>query len=443
MSLAKVEACLYALLYLLGTVILSYFLPRTSTTLLFLVYAGCFVLYWRLYQLSSTGIDWKKILVLALLLRVVLFASTPSWSEDYARFLWDGHLVSKGLNPYTYTPAEMLEQSEWAFDPFMEELYSLMNSPNYHSVYPPSNQLVFGTAAFLSPEGILSGILVIRIVLFVFEMLAFYLIYLLLRLFQQPSHKLLLYALNPLVIMEVIGNLHFEGMMLTMILSGIYFFKKNRFSSSGAALALAVGIKLSPLMLLPAFLKRVPKKASLRFIGVVGLVVLLSLWPLFHAWPGFSQSLNLYSNTFEFNASIYYLLRQLGYWHVGYNTIGILGPLLKVVTLVLILFVSFRNKSKDAQSLLETLLLVYLIYFLLNTVVHPWYIIPALGISVLTEKRGFILWSFLIVLSYHAYQHQPYGESAWYLFLEYGILGWVLWKERIFASNAVIDRSTE
>ena len=443
MSLGKVEAYLYALLYLLGTVILGYFIPRTSTTPLFLIYGGCFVLYWRLYQLSSTDIDWKKILVLALLLRVVLFASTPSWSEDYARFLWDGHLVSKGLNPYTHTPAAMREQSEWASGPFMEELYSLMNSPNYHSVYPPSNQLVFGTAAFLSPEGILSGILVIRTVLLVFEMLAFYLIYLLLRLFQQPARNLVLYALNPLVIMEITGNLHFEGMMLTMILAGIYLFQKNRFSSSGAALAVAVGIKLSPLMLLPAFLKRIPKKASLRFIGVVGLVVLLSLWPLVHAWSGFSQSLNLYNNTFEFNASIYYLLRQLGYWLVGYNTIGILGPLLKVVTLVLILFVSFRNKNNDAQSLLETLLLVYLMYFLLNTVVHPWYIIPAIGISVLTERRMFILWSFLIVLSYHAYQHQPYGESAWYLFLEYGILGWALWKEKIFTSGAIIRSATE
>src|SRR5690606_18126252 len=97
-------------------------------------------------------------------------------------------------------------------------------------------------------------------------------------------------------------------------------------------------------------------------------------------------------------------------------------------------------KNKDSRSLLETLLTVYWIYFLLNTVVHPWYIIPAIGISVLTEKRAFIVWSLLMVLSYQAYQHQSYEESTWYLFLEYGLLAWVLWKESSLKSAAKIRR---
>lgn len=438
MSGKKVETYLYAFLYTLGIIFLGYFIPRTAPTLLFLFYGGCFVLYWRLYQLSSTGFDWKKALVLALLLRLVLFASTPPWSEDYARFLWDGHLVSQGMDPYTYTPAEMRALSERASAPFMEELYSLMNSPHYHSVYPPSNQLVFGLAAYFSQDGILTGLALIRTVLFIFEILGFYFIYFLLRRFQQPAHNLLLYALNPLVIMEITGNLHFEGIMLTMILAGIYFLEKRRFSSSGAALAVAVGVKLSPLMLFPAFLKRVSGKTLWGFVIASGLVLLLALAPLVYVWTGFSQSLGLYNNTFEFNASIYYLLRQLGYWIVGYNAIETLGPLLKVLTLVLIVFISYRNKNKDTQSLLETVLLVYWVYFLLNTVVHPWYIIPAMGISVLTERRAFILWSLLIVLSYQAYQHQPYEESTWFLFLEYGILGLMLLKESGLRSGVIV-----
>ena len=435
----KVEY-LYAFLYILGIILLGYFIPRTAPIPLFLVYGGCFVLYWRLYQLSSKGYDWKKILGLALLLRLVLFASIPSWSEDYARFLWDGHLVAEGINPYSHTPTEAWEQLQLRSNSSMDELYVLMNSPDYHSVYPPSNQLVFWLAAAIGQEEILWGVVVIRLVLLSFEILAFYFIHLLLRLFRQPSRNLLLYALNPLVIMEVIGNLHFEGMMLTMILAGIYWMENKRFSSSGVALGVAVGIKLSPLMLFPAVLKQLPGKAIWQFSLAAGLVVLLTLGPLFYAWSGFSQSLNLYNKTFEFNASIYYLLRQLGYWIVGYNAIEILGPLLKVLTLVLIVYISYRNKNKDSRSLLETLLTVYWIYFLLNTVVHPWYIIPAIGISVLTEKRAFIVWSLLMVLSYQAYQHQSYEESTWYLFLEYGLLAWVLWKESSLKSAAKIRR---
>lgn len=440
MSYGKVEVYLYAFLYLLGIILLGYFLPRTSTIPLFLVYGGCFIIYWRLFRLSPDGFDWKEALVLALLLRLVLLPSTPSWSEDYARFLWDGHLVVKGVNPYSHTPTDAREQLQLPSNSSMEELYALMNSPDYHSVYPPSNQLVFWMAASLSQGEILSGVVVIRIVLLIFEMLAIYFIYVLLRLFQQPARNLVLYALNPLVIMELIGNLHFEGMMLTMILGGIYFVEKKRWAASGAFLAGATAVKLSPLMLFPAFLKRVPGKAIWKFGLAAGLVVLFALGPLFYAWTGFSQSLNLYNNTFEFNASIYYLLRWLGYWINGYNTIGILGPVLKILTLLLIVFVSLRNKNRDTQSLLETLLTVYWIYLLLNTVVHPWYIIPAIGISVLTEKRAFVVWSLLIVLSYQAYQHQPYKESTWYLFLEYGILGWVLWMESNLKSGAIIRR---
>jgi alpha-1,6-mannosyltransferase len=440
MSFKKVEVYLYAVLYLLGIILLGYFFPRTATIPLFLIYAACFIFYWQIFRLSSDGFDWKKALVLALLLRGMLLFSTPSWSEDYARFLWDGHLVAEGFNPYSHTPTEVRQELQLPLSSSMDELYALMNSPEYHSVYPPSHQLVFWLAASLSQGEILSGLVAIRLVLLAFEILAIYFIHMLLRLFRQPPRNLLLYTLNPLVIMEVIGNLHFEGMMLTMILAGIYFMKKKEWAASGAFLAGAAAVKLSPLMLFPAFLKRVPGKATWRFGLAAGLVVMLTLGPLLYGWPGFSQSLNLYNNNFEFNASIYYLLRQLGYWITGYNTIGILGPALKVLTLIVIVFISLRKTNKDTQLLLETLLLVYWVYLLLNTVVHPWYIIPAIGISVLTEKRAFIVWSLLIVLSYQAYQHQPYAESTWCLFLEYGVLGWVLWKESRLKSGAMIRR---
>lgn len=436
MNTKGLEGYLYAFLYILGIGILGYFLPRTSTYPLLAVYSVCFILYWRLYRFSAAGWDWKNMLVLAVVLRLVLLSSVPLWSEDYARFLWDGQLIVQGYNPYSLTPTEAREQLPDSSG-LMAELFVELNSPDYHSVYPPSNQLVFALAAFLGDSDILCGVILLRLILFAFEILAFYLIYLLLRLSSQPSRKLLLYALNPLVIMEITGNLHFEGMMLTMILAGIYFLEKRRFPSSGALLAAAAAVKLSPMMLFPAFLKKVPRRSIVRFSVAALLVFLLGLGPLVGVWSGFSQSLRLYNNTFEFNASIYYLLRQMGYWFVGYNTIEVLGPLLKLLTLGIILGISFRGKSRDTGSLLETILLVYWVYFLLSTVVHPWYIVPAIAVSVLTERRAFILWSFLIILSYQAYQVQPYKESTWFLFLQYACVGVALWRE--YYASSVLD----
>lgn len=430
----------YSLFFLLGIVFLGYYIPRTSFALSLVVFTGCFLLYWRLYNLADFTINWKYLVVLAVVLRLVLLFSLPQWSEDYVRFLWDGQLVAEGHNPYTLTPTEALEQLDLHSAALMERLFPLLNSPDYHSVYPPTNQLVFVAASLLGEGNILHGVIAIRLFLLAFEMLAFYLIFLLLRLFRQPDKKLLLYALNPLVIMEITGNLHFEGMMLTMILAGIYFLFRKKFAFSGGFLAAAVAVKLSPLLLFPAFLKNLSKKAQRSFLFAGAFVLLVTLGPLVPiALPGFVESLSLYGDTFEFNASVYYLLRQLGYWMVGYNLIEYLGPLLKIMTLLLILRFSFCSKRGDAQSLLETLLLVYWVYFLLNTVVHPWYLIPAIGISVLTPKRAFLLWSFLIMLSYHAYQSQPFAESAWMLVLQYFGVGIALWKDGFHKKNILAD----
>ena len=41
---------------------------------------------------------------LGLLLRLVLMPSTPILEDDFYRYLWDGAVVSEGLNPYEYSP---------------------------------------------------------------------------------------------------------------------------------------------------------------------------------------------------------------------------------------------------------------------------------------------------------------------------------------------------
>lgn len=436
MNIKRAEACFYSFLFVLGILFLGYYIPRTSFNLILVVYSGCFILYWRLYRISSSGTDWKRLLYLAVMLRLVLLFSIPSWSEDYVRFLWDGQLVAEGNNPYALSPAAAREQGLMRDEASAGRLFPLLNSPDYHSVYPPSNQTVFALAAYLSKGNLLQGVIIIRLVLFVFEMFAFYLIFLLLLQSGQPPQKLLLYGLNPLVIMEITGNLHFEGMMLTMILASIYWLAKSRYAYSGVFLAAAVGVKLNPVILFPAFFRRIPKKAVLLFSFAALFILLITLAPLFwSASPGFWQSISLYGNVFEFNASVYYLLRQMGFWVKGYNTIEILGPVLKGLTLILILAMSFGHKEKSIQSFLERLLLIYWTYFLLNTVVHPWYVVPAIGISVLTEKKAFILWSFLIILSYNAYRSDPYSESTWLLFLQYFWVGIALWKDGYLHNN--------
>src|SRR5690554_408197 len=232
-------------LFVAGIVALGYLLPRSAFGLLFVVYGGLFLIYGWLYRHAGKK-KFTQLLILGLILRISLLFSLPQWSDDYARFVWDGNLVSEGTNPYLNTPAQLWNEGEGQVKPWMEESFPLLNSPNYYSVYPPLNQVVFGLATYLSGGGLISTVLVIRLILIGFEIWAFYLIYRLLQLLKKPAELTLLYVFNPLVIMEITGNLHFEGMLLTFMLAGILFLLKNKILLSGGLLGAAVAVKLSP-----------------------------------------------------------------------------------------------------------------------------------------------------------------------------------------------------
>ena len=67
-------------------------------------------------------------------------------------------------------------------------------------------------------------------------------------------------------------------------------------------------------------------------------------------------------------------------------------------------------------------MLIYLIYLMLQPVVHLWYILPGLGLSLLTGKKTFLLWSFGGIFSYHAYGNVEFKENPVFLSLEYGVV---------------------
>jgi len=71
------------------------------------------------------------------------------------------------------------------------------------------------------------------------------------------------------------------------------------------------------------------------------------------------------------------------------------------------------------QALLEGIVYSYLVYYLFNTVVHPWYLITSLGVSILTNSKTFLVWSYLVFLSYFTYSTPGYQESTLLLFVQY------------------------
>ncbi len=235
---------------------------------------------------------------------------------------------------------------------------------------------------------------------------------------------MLLYALNPLVIVELSGNLHFEGIMLLFIVVGLYWLMHNKWGGAAFWWAMAISIKLIPVLFLPVLLKRLGFAKSLWFYIITAIALAFTFLPFLDQQliEHIFSSINLYFQTFEFNASIYYIIRWLGFKSVGYNIIQQVGPILSIATFVIVMMVYFY-KTNSWQDVLKKMLFAYTIYLLLATTIHPWYVINLVLLSVFVRNYRFaIIWSVLAVLSYSAYMSETYQENYTLIAIEYTVV---------------------
>ncbi len=444
------SAALYALL--------AYNFERSQFTGLLGLY---FLVVWgysiRVRGLGGTPEPDNFYLLAGVLFRVILLLAPPNLSDDYARFVWDGRLLAHGFNPYLYLPRNLLGTDIAQVANLDSNLFNRLNSPDYYTVYPPLNQLFFGMAAWLGGSDLAQSVIWLRVPILLAEIGTIVLLpKLLKRLGHNPNYALI-YALNPLAILELTGNIHFEGVVIffcvwaasEMTSLGKVSAKQRSLAEmsslfrSAVPFALAVSTKLLPLIGLPLVIRYLGWKKGVFYSAlVVGLTIATFLpFASLELIQNIASSVNLYFQKFEFNASIYYLVRAVGYWFTGYNVIGQVGPLLSILTFAGILWLAF---GRQRWSLGTRLLLTLTLYFAMATTVHPWYVTLVVAASVFTPFRYPLVWSALVWGSYATYQREPYVENLWLTALEYSlVLAAGLWEWWQYRHNDVFCHSEE
>jgi alpha-1,6-mannosyltransferase len=197
---------------------------------------------------------------------------------------------------------------------------------------------------------------------------------------------------------------------------------------------MAVNVKLLPLILLPLLVLSIRGKEKIHFILSIGLTGLILVLPFVfrEGFFTFLHSVDLYFRSFEFNGSIYAVLRILGLWLSGYNLILYVGPLLAVITLAIILRISMRSgKEKSSEQTTIAMLLIWTVYLLMATTVHPWYVIPVVFLGMLTGNVYPLVWSFVVVMSYHFYGRTSDTQHTVLWIVQYLILFFFIWKSKI------------
>ncbi len=429
---------LSALVLCAGMVWITYGIQRHERLPLLSLYTLSFLAYSILVYTTRTQKQVWWLLGVAVLCRLLLLPVLPNLSDDFYRFVWDGRLWNHGVNPFAYLPSDLIKSSLADSLPGIRQtLYQSLNSPDYFTIYPPVNQLIFAVATWIFPDSVAGSVLVIRTFILLTEVCNLWLLWMLLQQAKLPVRNVLIYALNPLVILELTSNLHFEGVALCFLLGSLYFLQKERWVVSAIFFAFAICTKLVPLIFLPLYLRRLGWRKALYFYTVTGMTTVLLFFPLLsrELIEGMRKSIGLYFQKFEFNASIYYLMREIGYYRKGYNVIETAGKQLAVSTFVLILAFAWLEKNRRLPAAFMWVLLIYL---LLSTTVHPWYVIPLLAFSTFTPYRYAWVWSALIFFSYIGYTAGGYTENLVITAVEYGLvlgmLGYEWYHHRALAS---------
>ena len=207
---------------------------------------------------------------------------------------------------------------------------------------------------------------------------------------------------------------------------------------AGIAFACSIAAKLLTIIFLPFYIKRLGWKNSVLFFGVIGLACVILFFPLINGvfLENFGESINLYFQKFEFNASIYYCLRWIGFQIIGWNLIAIIGPCLAICTFLIIVSKAYYEKNPTWRLLPMQMLFAITIYLAFTTTVHPWYLALPILLMVFTNFRFPMVWSLLIVGTYINYSYQPYFENLFVVGLEYMITISFLFYEIFFTNKS-------
>lgn len=350
------------------------------------------------------------VLLVAAMLRLLLLPIPPTLSDDLLRYIWDGRVATAGFNPYR-------------LEPDAEELTTLRDEPwkrlphrDVATVYPPLALALFSISARSPwPQWTLKSILV------GLDLLTCWLLLRIAGRLRIPRRRVLWYAWNPLVVLEVAGMGHVDALGVCATVLAAWFLVCRPRRPIAAAVAVAAGVlaKLVPLLLLPAWSRRSGRPAVFAAVAL-GLSI-LALAPVVIATGGVPPGLVRYGVSWEFNGPFYEPLwraldgigavgavkggldvakrftGQHDFWNLFYPFVypQWMAKMLLAPGLLIAMFIAWRRSNAVASAGI-----VFSSVALFSATVYPWYLLWTLPWAALCRQRAWLVLSATIVLSY-------------------------------------------
>ncbi len=437
----KVKRIIVLLVFAISCVayfLIAFYVKRTDHFLLFSLFVALVLFYSTTIFLKSKSNSWLLILFFSgLVFRGLFLIATPKLSDDFFRFTWDGELMSDGVSPFEFQPRfyqekfidspELQEKYEDLLNASTEDFPNGMNSKQYYSIYPTFNQLVFYCSSWVSSPNDWN-LSFIRVLLILADIVSFFVLRRLLLHYKKSEFIALLYWLNPMVIIEITGNLHFEGFAIMFMILGLWLLERKRYFSSAVAVVFSIVTKLNPIFFLGAVFSDLGFKKGIKYgvsVVILTIIMFVLIFDLTY-FHNFTKSFGLYFAWFEFNGGLYEFCNQLSLLFIGSRASSTLSIVFPLITVFLMLKVVFFS---DAMNKAEKLAFLFLIYFSFSPIVHPWYALLLLPFGILSGRLYTLVWSITAFFSYSAYKTGHFEQDLWVVFLEYLVVYSVLFFE--------------
>ncbi len=315
------------------------------------------------------------VLAIASLFRITMLFSPPSLSDDIYRYQWEGYLQTQGVNPYCHAP-EALELA-----PLQNEIWEKVNNKDVSAIYPPLIQII-QAGLFLT----LRAVWTYKLFFIAVEALLVGVLLNLLLIYGKSNATILLYAWNPLVVVEIAGSGHHDSCVVALLFASLLLCLTERPRRSVITFAGAVLCKLYPLAGLPFLLKKIP----LRHLVWLPLTVAAGYLPFVGAGRRLFAALLYYREKWRFNGFLFHELTSLLSDEAMVERWLLLG----------ILFVIVGCLARKG-NILEQFYWMTGAVLLCAPALFPWYLIWMVPFLCLFHSSAWLLLTALAPLSYY------------------------------------------
>lgn len=351
----------------------------------------------------------------ALLIVVLAVVSRALWfpfvvSDDVNRYVWEGQIQAHGHNPFEIAP------DDEALIPLRDENWEGINHKHLPTVYPPAAQLVFRFCSSLIADGRCH-----RLLFTLFDLGTLLLLIRLARLYNVHARYLILYALNPVVLLYIAGEGHLDAMPAFFIMAALVARKQEKEGFAFFLLGMGCMFKIVPMLLLPLFARR-------GNLGRVWLFFVPFLLVIPYALDGtdLTEMPRLFAGTFYYNASVFSLV-----------SMGVSNYAASKICWILF-FLIFAMILLVVPDLLRSCFLTLGALLICSPILHPWYFCLIAPFLVFHRSAPWLVLMASACASFTTRIHVV-ESGEWIDFplarsLEYGVMllawAWVCWKGR-------------